>query len=82
MKAITLKIALLFVLAQSLFLTLANPAQDLFDEAVYFLSLQYGGFAEVSPQTLAAKYQDELEYACNKQETCPLKPPKPSSKPC
>ncbi|MBS3967575.1 MAG: PDZ domain-containing protein [Truepera sp.] len=51
----------------------ANPAQDLFDEAVYFLSLLYGGTAEVRPQELAPKFQAELDTACAvKDEPCPF----------
>lgn len=51
----------------------ANPAQDLFDEAVYFLSLLYGGTAEVRPQELAPTFQAKLEAACAvEEEPCPF----------
>ncbi len=49
----------------------AQPALDLFDEAVYDLSLQYGGFAEHPPQTLAPDLRAELVARCGAREDCP-----------
>lgn len=50
----------------------AQPALDLFDEATYFLSLQYGGFAQTPPQRLAERERIELVARCEAQGTCPV----------
>jgi carboxyl-terminal processing protease len=50
----------------------ASPAQDLFDQAVYLLLSNYGGFSSTTPKVLAQQFQLELDQACAAQvETCP-----------
>ena len=49
----------------------AQPAVDLFDEAVYFLSLQYCGFSEVPPQVLAPAIREDLVQRCDEHAACP-----------
>jgi carboxyl-terminal processing protease len=48
-----------------------SPAQDLFDQAGFYLSFNYNGFAQVDPEKLVEKYQVQLERACaGKGEAC------------
>lgn len=58
-------------------LAFASPAQDLFDEAVYHLSLQYGGPADVRPGELAPQFQTELDKACAELDPCPAEVARP-----
>ena len=52
---------------------LASPAQDLFDQAVYLLTINYGGFSSTTPKALAAQYQTEIDQACADQvDACPF----------
>lgn len=63
------------VLAAGLLLlapTLASPAQDLFDEASYYLSILYGGKERPKLPGLIRKYQASLEEACQQKADCPL----------
>ncbi len=43
---------------------LASPAQDLFDQAGFYLSFNYNGFNTVDVDKLLAKYQVQLDRAC------------------
>jgi carboxyl-terminal processing protease len=43
---------------------LGSPAQDLFDQAAFFLETQYFGPSKVNLNTLIAKYQAEVDKAC------------------
>jgi carboxyl-terminal processing protease len=50
---------------------LASPAQDLFDQATFFLEFQYYGPSTVTLKDLIATYQKRLSAACqNDGETC------------
>jgi carboxyl-terminal processing protease len=52
-------------------LAFASPAQDLFDQAGFYLSFNYNGFSKVDPEALVDKYQRELDRACGaKAEGC------------
>ncbi|MEX2502552.1 MAG: S41 family peptidase [Trueperaceae bacterium] len=62
-----LGLALALTLAASLTLgaaTAESPALDLFDEAAYHLTLQYGGFADPPPADLAPDLRAALADAC------------------
>ncbi len=49
------------------------PAQDLFDEASFFLEFNYNGFSTSNLSTLIAKYQSEIDDRCSGQATtCPF----------
>jgi carboxyl-terminal processing protease len=50
-----------------------SPAQDLFDQAIFYLTFNYHGYSVVDFKTLEAKYQAQLETACGGQSTCPYK---------
>ncbi len=50
----------------------AQPALDLFDEAAYFLALQYGGFAGSPPQALAPGIREDLAARCERRRDCPV----------
>jgi carboxyl-terminal processing protease len=43
---------------------LGSPAQDLFDQAAFFLETQYFGPSKISMTDLIAKYQAEVDKAC------------------
>jgi carboxyl-terminal processing protease len=50
---------------------LASPAQDLFDQALYYLTFYYNGFSAVNLKNFESKYQTQLDTACQgKAETC------------
>lgn len=49
----------------------ASPAQNLFNEATRLLVQQYGGFSKLSLADLKAKYQTQLDQACQGNEACP-----------
>jgi carboxyl-terminal processing protease len=58
-----------FALATS---ALASPAQDLFNQATYFVAVRYNGFSETEFANFNEKYQPELDTACATQlEFCP-----------
>jgi carboxyl-terminal processing protease len=48
---------------------LGSPAQDLFDQAVFFLETQYFGPSKLVNETLFAKYQVKLDEACTSTQT-------------
>lgn len=50
----------------------AQPALDLFDEATYFLALQYGGFADPPPQACAPEIRQVLVARCEEHVDCPV----------
>jgi carboxyl-terminal processing protease len=50
----------------------ASPAQDVFDEVIYFLTLNYGGFSGANIRGFEPKYQPQLDAACQDvKSTCP-----------
>ncbi|MCX8088342.1 MAG: S41 family peptidase [Meiothermus ruber] len=53
-------------------LSLASPAQDLFDQASFYVEFYYNGPATLNLKELTARYQVELDRACASQkDTCP-----------
>lgn len=53
-------------------LSLASPAQDLFDQASFYVEFYYNGPANLNLKELTARYQVELDRACASQkDTCP-----------
>ena len=51
---------------------LASPAQDLFDQAIYYLQFNYAGFSSVDLKDLERQYQVRLDRACATQgDNCP-----------
>jgi carboxyl-terminal processing protease len=63
--------ASLIVAASSFAAALASPAQDLFDQATFYLEFQYFGPSKVDLKTLTGKYQAELDKACaDAKDTC------------
>jgi carboxyl-terminal processing protease len=68
------KILLNFVaiLALGISSALASPAQDLFNQATYYIAFYYYGYANADYQNFSSKYQAELDTACKDQlEKCP-----------
>ncbi len=52
-------------------LSLASPAQDLFDQASFYVEFYYNGPATLNLKELTARYQSELDRACAPQkDTC------------
>ncbi|MCS7059218.1 MAG: S41 family peptidase [Meiothermus sp.] len=52
--------------------SLASPAQDLFDQASFYVEFYYNGPARLNLKDLTRRYQLELDRACAQQkETCP-----------
>jgi carboxyl-terminal processing protease len=47
-----------------------SPAQDVFDQAVFYLTFNYHGYSVVDFKTLEAKYQAQLDTACAGLSTC------------
>jgi carboxyl-terminal processing protease len=71
MKRIRSLAIILTLAATALTNALASPAQDLFDQATFFLEFQYYGPSKVDLQTLRAKYQAELDKVCaDAKDTC------------
>ena len=63
--------ASLIVAASSFAAALASPAQDLFDQATFYLEFQYFGPSKLDLKTLIGKYQSELDKACvDAKDTC------------
>jgi carboxyl-terminal processing protease len=63
--------ASLIIAASSFAAALASPAQDLFDQATFYLEFQYFGPSKVDLKTLTSKYQAELDKACaDAKDTC------------
>ncbi|MCS7067452.1 MAG: S41 family peptidase [Meiothermus sp.] len=53
-------------------LSLASPAQDLFDQASFYVEFYYNGPATLNLKELTSRYQSELDRACAPQkDTCP-----------
>lgn len=53
-------------------LALASPAQDLFDQASFYLQFYYNGPSTLNLKDLTSKYQSSLDTACAAQkDTCP-----------
>ena len=64
--------ALLTMIALSSSAYASSPAQAVFDETVYYLLTQYGGFSAVNLRELPAQYQPKLSAACmDLANTCP-----------
>ncbi len=52
-------------------LAFASPAQDLFDQAGFYLSFNYNGFSTANAEQLVDKYQIQLDRACAlKRDQC------------
>ena len=52
-------------------LAFASPAQDLFDQAGFYLSFNYNGFSPANAEQLVDKYQVQLDRACAvKRDQC------------
>lgn len=52
-------------------LSLASPAQDLFDQASFYVEFYYNGPASLNLKELTARYQSALDRACARQkDTC------------
>jgi carboxyl-terminal processing protease len=47
-----------------------SPAQDVFDQAIFYLSFNYHGYSVIDFKTLEAKYQAQLDTACAGLSTC------------
>jgi carboxyl-terminal processing protease len=59
------------VVALSWSSALASPAQDLFDQALYYLTFYYNGFSRLDAASFETKYQKRLDSACQgKAEAC------------
>lgn len=53
-------------------LSLASPAQDLFDQASFYVEFYYNGPATLNLKELTSRYQSALDRACAPQkDTCP-----------
>jgi carboxyl-terminal processing protease len=50
-----------------------SPAQDLFDQAIFYLTFNYHGYSVIDFKSLEAKYQAQLETACAGLSTCAYK---------
>jgi carboxyl-terminal processing protease len=51
---------------------LASPAQDLFNQAAYFVAVRYNGFSSADTGNFATQFQPDLDAACKDQiESCP-----------
>jgi carboxyl-terminal processing protease len=54
-------------------LAFASPAQDLFNQATYYLAVQYNGYSSADYANFNAKYQPALDTACaDLAEACPF----------
>ncbi len=54
-------------------LAFASPAQDLFNQATYYLAVQYNGYSSADYANFNAKYQPALDAACaDLGESCPF----------
>ena len=64
-------IASILVLASSLSPALASPAQDLFDQATFFIGFSYAGYGKVPNfRDLRKQYQPELDKRCGTDQAC------------
>lgn len=63
-------LTLLVVLSTGAF---ASPAQDLFNQAAYFVAVRYNGFSSAPTNNFAQQFQPDLDIACKDTlETCPF----------
>ncbi len=63
--------AVLAVIALSGSSAFASPAQDLFDQALYYLTFYYNGFSRLDAPSFETKYQKRLDAACQgKADAC------------
>ena len=54
-------------------LAFASPAQDLFNQATYYLAVQYNGYSSADYANFNTKYQPALDTACvDLGEACPF----------
>ncbi len=54
-------------------LAFASPAQDLFNQATYYLAVQYNGYSSADYANFNTKYQPALDAACaDLGESCPF----------
>jgi carboxyl-terminal processing protease len=52
--------------------SLASPAQDLFNQAAYYIAFYYNGYSSADWNNFSSEYQPELTTACQDQgEKCP-----------
>jgi carboxyl-terminal processing protease len=62
-------LTLILLLASSAF---ASPAQDLFNQAAYFVAVRYNGFSNADISNFAKQFQPDLDVACKDVlESCP-----------
>jgi carboxyl-terminal processing protease len=59
--------------APALAAPMPSPAQDLFDQAIFYLTFNYHGYSVIDFKTLEAKYQAQLDTACAGLSTCAYK---------
>jgi carboxyl-terminal processing protease len=51
---------------------LASPAQDLLNQAAYFIAVRYNGFSNADVSNFSTQFQPDLDLACKDiLETCP-----------
>jgi carboxyl-terminal processing protease len=68
--ASSLALSLPMVFGPALAAPAQSPAQDLFDQAIFYLTFNYHGYSVIDFKSLEAKYQTQLENACGTQSTC------------
>jgi carboxyl-terminal processing protease len=67
----TLALRILAPLALLAPVSLASPAQDLFDQASFYIEFYYNGPSKINLKDLTKSYQSSLERACSGQkDTC------------
>ncbi len=50
----------------------ASPAQDLFNQAAYFIAVRYNGFSSADSSSFGSQFQADLDAVCKDQpQTCP-----------
>jgi carboxyl-terminal processing protease len=70
MKRVLSSLVLIATLSSAAFAS--SPAQAVFDETVFFLLTQYGGFSETNLRSLPERFQPQLNAACmDRANTCP-----------
>jgi carboxyl-terminal processing protease len=71
--ALVIAAALAFSSAASAQKYIGTPAQDLFDQASFFVEFNYNGFSKVNLSSLIAKYQTQVDSNCASRATdCPF----------
>ncbi|MEY4530295.1 MAG: hypothetical protein RLZZ156_1016 [Deinococcota bacterium] len=71
--ALVIAAALAFPSAVSAQRYIGTPAQDLFDQASFFVEFNYNGFSKVNLSSLVAKYQAQVDSNCVSRATdCPF----------